>query len=118
VETEPLLAEPTEEGLLAAVEPAAVVVVGISPQDVESHQAFTAHHGLTVPLLADVDRAVARSFGVARDGVAGRLQGVQRAVFVVDEDGIVGYRHVHRLGLDYQNADDLREALGSLPARA
>jgi hypothetical protein len=32
VETEPLLAEPTEEGLLAAVERAAVVVVGISPR--------------------------------------------------------------------------------------
>jgi thioredoxin-dependent peroxiredoxin len=94
------------------------VVVGISPQDVESHHAFTAHHGLTVPLLADVDRSVASAYGVARGGVAGRLQGIQRAVFVVDEDGVIRHRHVHRLGLDFQSADDLRAALEALPARA
>jgi peroxiredoxin Q/BCP len=94
------------------------LVVGISPQDVESHHGFMAHHRLTVPLLADVDRAVARAYGVARDGVAALLQGTQRAVFIVDEEGNVGYRHVHRFGLDFQTVDDLRDALDALPARA
>ena len=95
------------------------VVVGISAQDLDSHRSFTEHHGLTVPLLADVDRAVARAYGVARaHGLAARVQGTQRAVFVIDEDGVVRYRHVHRLGLDYQDADDLRAALDALPARA
>jgi peroxiredoxin Q/BCP len=94
------------------------IVVGISPQDVDSHHAFMAHHELTVPLLADVDRAVARAYGVARDGVAALVQGIQRAVFIVDEDGIVRYRHVHRIGLDFQSVDDLRDALDALPARA
>src|SRR5512133_3214509 len=41
------------------------VVVGISDQDVESHEAFAAHHGLTVPLLADVGREVAKAYGVS-----------------------------------------------------
>jgi peroxiredoxin Q/BCP len=89
------------------------VVVGISHQDLDSHHAFIEHHGLTVPLLADVDRAVARAYGVDA-----RVIGTRRAAFVVDEDGIVRYRHVHTLGLDYQDADDLRAALDSLPARA
>src|SRR3954451_8264720 len=40
------------------------VVVGISGQAVESHRDCVAHHGLTVPLLADPDKAVARQFGV------------------------------------------------------
>ena len=35
-------------------------VVGISPQDVASHEKFIAEHGLTVPLAADVDKDVAR----------------------------------------------------------
>jgi thioredoxin-dependent peroxiredoxin len=89
------------------------VVVGISHQDLESHQAFTAHHGLTVPLLADVDREVASAYGVSAP-----VLGTRRAAFVVDEDGIVRHRVVHMLGLDFQSADDLADALDSLPSRA
>ena len=44
------------------------VVVGISDQDVASHASFTADHGLTVPLLADVDKRVARSVRGRRPG--------------------------------------------------
>jgi thioredoxin-dependent peroxiredoxin len=84
-------------------------VVGISAQSVRSHQRFQAHHDLTVPLLADPDRSVARAYGVALPGV-----GTRRAVFVVDEAGVVRYRHVHALGLSFQTVDDLREALASL----
>jgi peroxiredoxin Q/BCP len=89
------------------------VVVGISDQDVQSHEAFTAHHGLTVPLLADVDRAVAKAYGASAP-----VLGTRRAAFVIDEEGIVRHRVVHTLGLDFQSADDLAEALDSLPARA
>jgi thioredoxin-dependent peroxiredoxin len=89
------------------------VVVGISHQELESHQAFTAHHGLTVPLLADVDREVASAYGVSAP-----VLGTRRAAFVVDEDGIVRHRVVHMLGLDFQSADDLADALDSLPSRA
>jgi thioredoxin-dependent peroxiredoxin len=89
------------------------VVVGISHQDLDSHRSFTAHHGLTVPLLADVDHDVARAYGVSAP-----VLGTRRAAFVVDEDGIVRHRVVHRLGLDFQSADDLAEALDALPSRA
>jgi thioredoxin-dependent peroxiredoxin len=89
------------------------VVVGISHQDLDSHRAFTEHHRLTVPLLADLDGEVARAYGVSRP-----VLGTQRAAIVVDEDGIVRYRHVHTLGMGFQDVDDLRDALDSLPARA
>jgi peroxiredoxin Q/BCP len=89
------------------------VVVGISHQNLDSHQAFIAHHGLTVPLLADVERTAARAYGVAAP-----IMGTRRAAFVIDEDGIVRYRHVHGVGLSYQDVDDLRSALDALPARA
>jgi peroxiredoxin Q/BCP len=88
-------------------------VVGISHQDVASHEAFTARHGLTVPLLADVDRAVAKAYGVSAP-----VLGTRRAAFVIDEDGVVRHRHVHALGVDFQDADDLAAALAALgPAR-
>ena len=87
-------------------------VVGISSQDLASHRSFTEKHGLGVPLLADVDGAVA-----GRYGAHGRL-GTKRAVVVVDEDGVVRHRHDHLLGLDYQSVDELKAALDVLPAPA
>jgi peroxiredoxin Q/BCP len=89
------------------------VLVGISGQDVESHRDFTSHHGLTVPLLADPDKAVARLYGVTRP-----VLGTQRATFVVDEAGVVAWCKRHALGLDYVDADELAVTLGSLGSRA
>lgn len=86
------------------------VVVGISAQDVDSHAAFREHHGLTVPLLADADGAVARAYGVKAPVV-----GTRRAVVIVDGDGVVRHRHDHLLGLDFQTVDDLRAALAGVP---
>jgi thioredoxin-dependent peroxiredoxin len=86
-------------------------VVGISSQDLASHQKFTEHHGLTVPLLADTDKAVAKAYGVAAP-----IVGTRRAVFVVDEQGVVRFKHVHMLGLDYLDADQLRDAVAQAGA--
>jgi peroxiredoxin Q/BCP len=84
-------------------------VAGISSQSLSSHEDFTTNHSLNVPLLADEDRAVAKLYGVSRPGV-----GTQRAVIIVDEEGVVRHRHTHALGLSFQSVDDLREALDSL----
>ena len=46
------------------------------------------------------------------------MLGVRRAVVIVDEEGIVRFRHEHRLGLDYLSAERLREALDSIGTRA
>ena len=88
-------------------------VMGISAQDLDSHAAFSAKHSLNVPLLADVDKQVARSY----DAFSPRL-GVKRAVIVIDEQGVVRHRHDHLLGLDYQSVDALKGALDALPAPA
>jgi len=85
-------------------------VVGISSQDMDSHKGFIEKNGLTVPLLADVDKAVAKAYS-AFSSVAG----VKRAVIVIDEQGVVRHRHDHLLGLDYQSVDDLKVALDALP---
>ncbi|HEY7455551.1 MAG TPA: peroxiredoxin [Thermoleophilaceae bacterium] len=87
-------------------------VVGISSQSVGSHEAFTAEHGLNVPLLADEDGAVAKAYGAHAP-----IVGTRRAAIVIDEQGIVRHRHDHTLGLDFQTVDDLREALDSIAVR-
>ncbi len=84
-------------------------VVGISAQGLESHEKFTAKHGLTVPLLADPGSEVAKLYGAWM-----RVRGARRAVVIVDEQGRVAYRHDHKLGFDFQDTDDLRAALDTL----
>jgi thioredoxin-dependent peroxiredoxin len=86
-------------------------VVGISAQDVQSHEDFIAKNALTVPLLADTDKKVAKAYGA----FSPRL-GTKRAAIVIDEQGVVRHRHDHLLGLDYQSVDDLKTALDALPA--
>jgi peroxiredoxin Q/BCP len=86
-------------------------VVGISAQDLDSHEAFATKHALNVPLLADVDKQVSTLY----DAFSPRL-GVKRAVIVIDEEGIVRHRHDHRLGLDYQSVDELKSVLDALPS--
>ena len=88
-------------------------VVGISAQTVERHHEFQSMHAIPVALLADVDKKVAKSYGVTQP-----LLGTRRAVFIVDETGRIAYKHVHMLGLDFQTVDELREALASISARA
>src|SRR3954454_7185912 len=88
-------------------------VVGISAQSVERHHEFQSMHGIPIPLLADEDRAVAKACGVTQP-----LLGTRRAVFIVDEEGRIAYRHVHLLGLDFQTVDDIRSALASIATRA
>jgi peroxiredoxin Q/BCP len=83
-------------------------VLGISPQSVESHERFTEEKRLNVPLLADEDKAVARAYGV----LAGPM--VRRAIFVIDEQGIVRHRKVTLAGLSYESVDDLERAVAAV----
>jgi peroxiredoxin Q/BCP len=83
-------------------------VLGISPQSVASHERFSEEKRLNVPLLADEDKAVARAYGV----LAGPM--VRRAIFVVDEEGVVRHRKVTLAGLSYESVSDLERALAAV----
>jgi peroxiredoxin Q/BCP len=58
-------------------------VVGISPQDVESHRRFAEKHGLNFPLLADPDKKAVKAYDV--DGPLGF--GVRRGTYLIGADG-------------------------------
>jgi peroxiredoxin Q/BCP len=83
-------------------------VLGISPQSVESHERFTQEKSLNVPLLADEDKSVAKAYGV----LAGPM--VRRAVFVIDEQGIIRHRKVTLVGLSFESVDDLEQAVAAV----
>jgi len=99
-------------------------VVGISPQSVDSHERWTEEQELNLPLLADEDLAVSKSYGVTGWlGPLARLTGlddtpggryVQRAIFIVDGEGIVRYRHVSRTGARFQSVEDIESALAAI----
>ena len=91
---------------LATFEGLDAVVLGVSPQDVESHERFAAKYGLRFPLLADLDKAVAEKFGTL-----GPMGFPRRSVFVVDGDGVVRYAHRAIAGLTYRPVDELVAAV-------
>jgi peroxiredoxin Q/BCP len=57
--------------------------VGISRDPVDKQRQFSDKHGFDYPLLSDVDRQVAKYFGVA-EGF--KLGPVKRMTFVIDKD--------------------------------
>jgi peroxiredoxin Q/BCP len=58
-------------------------VVGVSPQDAESHKKFAAKHNLNFPLLADPDKQAVKAYEV--DGPLGF--GVRRGTYLIGADG-------------------------------
>lgn len=70
---------------------AGVAVVGISPDSPERLAKFRKDHGLTFPLLSDVDKAVMRSYGAfgEKKNYGKVVQGVIRSTFVVGADGMI-----------------------------
>lgn len=67
------------------------VVLGVSPDDAQSHRRFKEKHSLPFPLLADPDHEVAEHYGVwGERSFAGRTYvGITRSTFVIDPDGNV-----------------------------
>lgn len=65
------------------------VVLGVSPDPVESHRKFKDKYSLNFPLLADTEHAVAEAYGVwKRKSMFGRKYwGVERSTFVIDGEG-------------------------------
>lgn len=68
-----------------------IEVLGVSPDDVASHEQFKRKYELPFPLLADPDRTVAEKYGVwGERSFAGKTSfGIKRSTFVIDEKGIV-----------------------------
>lgn len=72
-------------------------ILGVSTQDIASHQRFTEKYQLNFPLVADTDGAVSRAYGAIGEsggllGTAMSLMGVaNRITFIIDESGHIAH---------------------------
>jgi len=70
-------------------EKAGVAVLGVSRDDLESHQRFRAKYGLSFPLLSDEGASVSKAYGVYKQRrLYGKTyMGIERTTFVIGRDG-------------------------------
>jgi len=86
-------------------------VLALSHQSPESHLAFAERNGgFGFPMLADEDKAVARSYGVL-----GLMDLYRRCTFVLGSDGVVRYSHRYvGPGLGYRPVEELVDVVAGL----
>lgn len=68
-----------------------IVVLGVSADDIASHQKFADKYDLPFPLLADTDATVAQRYGAygEKNMFGKKYMGVQRSTFLIDKEGMV-----------------------------
>lgn len=81
-------------------------MVGVSAQNVSSHNDFSQKHGFGFPLLADTEKIVANAYGVL-----GPLGFPRRSVFVIDANGIITYVHRALAGITFRPVSELVAAV-------
>jgi len=91
-----------------------VVVLGVSADDLSSHQKFAGKYGLSFPLLADTDTTVSQLYGVWKEkNYAGKTyMGINRETFLIDKDGVV--RKVWPKVKAAEHAQEVLETIESL----
>lgn len=66
-------------------------VLGVSVDDVASHQKFKEKYNLNFPLLADTDKKIVNDYGVWKEkNMYGRTyMGIERTTFLIDQNGVI-----------------------------
>jgi len=77
------------------------VIVGVSPDDPESHRKFQSKYGLPYTLLADPEKTVLTAWGAwgEKNMYGHKVVGVIRQSFVIGPDGVVK-KHIKRVKND------------------
>ena len=90
------------------------VILGVSPDSVESHKKFAAKYDLPFSLLSDEKKEVIEKYGVWKEkSMYGRkYMGVERSTFIIDKNGIV--RKIFRKVKVADHNSEVTEALKEL----
>lgn len=72
---------------------AGAVVIGVSRDSCESHQAFIDKYGLEVELLSDPDGEICEAYGVWQEKVKQGVKkmGIVRSTFIIDRQGKIAH---------------------------
>jgi len=100
---------------LSQLEDRGAVVLGVSPDNVASHQRFAQKCSLSFPLLADTDQKVCMRYGVwQQKSLYGRkFMGVVRTTYLIDPTGKIAHRWDK-----VKVADHIQDVLSVLDAHA
>ena len=93
-------------------------VLGISVDPPFAQKAWADANSLNFPVLSDYNREVVDQYDVAFPNLGG-LQGyvaANRAVFIVDKDGVVRYRWLAPSPVNEPDYEEVRQALAQLPS--
>lgn len=93
---------------IEAFEGLGVSVVGISGDSGESHRKFRDKYDLPFTLLSDPDLSVAAQYD------SKGMLGMKRSVFLVDEQGVIRYRHVESVAVFRRKREELLEAISAI----
>ncbi len=65
------------------------VVIGVSSDDIKSHESFKEKYHLNFPLLADIEHKLAEKFEVLKEKTndGKKTMVVERSTFILDKDG-------------------------------
>jgi thioredoxin-dependent peroxiredoxin len=87
------------------------VVIGVSPDDVKSHQKFKTKFDLPFLLVADTEHTLAEAYGVwGEKSMYGKTYlGIERSHFVIDEEG-----RLADVAIKVSPADSVKHALTAL----
>jgi peroxiredoxin Q/BCP len=74
---------------ISKLEKVGAVVLGVSPDNLASHEKFVDKYKLPFPLLSDEDHKVAEKYGVWREkkNYGRTYMGIVRSTFIVDKEG-------------------------------
>ena len=75
----------------ANLKDAGMEVIGVSPDDEESHKKFEEKHELPFTLLADPDKKIIEKYGVwgEKNMYGKKSMGLLRTTFLIDEKGLI-----------------------------
>jgi len=90
-----------------------VAVVGVAPDTVYSHRRFAEAYDLAIPLCADTRGEVAAAYEVDREDEHGQSV-PERAVFVVDLDGVIQYAWSTTDPMQLPDDDAIQRAVGDI----
>lgn len=75
---------------------AGIAVIGVSPDDKDSHDKFVSEYKLPFPLIADPDKKIMNKYGTwgEKNMYGKKTMGVKRTTFLIDEKGVI--KHVFK----------------------
>ena len=89
-----------------------IAVIGVSPDDDESHERFSGKQNLNFPLVADPERSIIDAYGVwgEKQNYGKTYDGLARTTFLIDPEGTI-----HHVFKRPKTADHAAEILSRMP---